>query len=123
MTPLTFAEQRSPGTSVDIDVEFVTRTHPQDTFPFDGRGGVLAHAFYPLNGETIRGDAHFDDDDLFSKTTGVGEQFTKNFTSQGSATCQQVAVRTPLTTHLLFEDHRGSLGWRSLETGTVPPCG
>lgn len=36
-----------------------------DPFPFDGRGKVLAHAFYPAppNPEPIAGDVHFDDDE------------------------------------------------------------
>ena len=33
-----------------------------DKFPFDGRGKVLAHAFYPKYG----GDAHFDDSERWS---------------------------------------------------------
>lgn len=39
----------------DIIVKFVTGAHG-DSFTFDGPGGVLAHAFYPENG-----DIHFDD--------------------------------------------------------------
>lgn len=36
-----------------------------DSYPFDGRGRVLAHAFYPAppNPEPIAGDVHLDDDE------------------------------------------------------------
>lgn len=36
-----------------------------DTYPFDGRGRVLAHTFYPSppNAEPLAGDMHFDDDE------------------------------------------------------------
>ena len=40
---------------VDIAIRFVVGEHG-DRAPFDGPGTVLAHAFYPRNG-----DIHFDD--------------------------------------------------------------
>ena len=45
-----------------VNLLFGTGDHG-DGFPFDGRGGVLAHTFFPSppNPEPIAGDMHFDD--------------------------------------------------------------
>ena len=43
---------------VDIELSFTSRNHPQDGYPFDGPGTVLAHAFPP--GEGLLGDVHFE---------------------------------------------------------------
>uniref|UniRef100_A0A0A9Z365 Matrix metalloproteinase-14 n=2 Tax=Lygus hesperus TaxID=30085 RepID=A0A0A9Z365_LYGHE len=59
VTPLTFTQKKSGP--VHIEVRFETGEHG-DGDPFDGRGGTLAHAFFPVYG----GDAHFDDAEKWS---------------------------------------------------------
>ncbi|MCK6502487.1 matrixin family metalloprotease [Myxococcota bacterium] len=59
VSPLTFT-MASTCTGADIEVLFASGDHG-DGEPFDGKGGVLAHAWYPET--TYSGDAHFDDDE------------------------------------------------------------
>ena len=66
VTPLTFTEVGS-GQHADFIVRFEPGDH-NDGYPFDGRGGVLAHAFYPRNGR-----CHFDEDEPWTSRTTTGE--------------------------------------------------
>ncbi|XP_070607766.1 stromelysin-1-like isoform X2 [Erythrolamprus reginae] len=61
VTPLTF--EKVPVDHADIYISFRSRVH-EDVFPFDGPGGILAHAYAPGSG--IGGDAHFDEDEFWS---------------------------------------------------------
>ncbi len=59
-------------------IEFAQRIHgehPREP-QFDGRGGALAHAFYPNSGwGKTDGDVHFDDDEVFThKNKEFGKQ-------------------------------------------------
>lgn len=60
-TPLTFSEVASAN--AEIKVSWATGSHGDES-PFDGVNGVLAHAFFPEDG-----DVHFDDAETWTMST------------------------------------------------------
>ncbi|EFA09264.2 matrix metalloproteinase-2 [Tribolium castaneum] len=65
---LTFTEVDSP--KADILIFFVRGEHG-DNFPFDGKGVILAHAFFPNGGHSI--DVHFDADEAWTTVPNSDE--------------------------------------------------
>ncbi|XP_018650964.1 matrix metallopeptidase-7 (M10 family) [Schistosoma mansoni] len=64
---LDFMEEKDYYKPADIVIQFGAGKHG-DSIPFDGAGGVLAHAYYPTpdNVYSFSGDAHFDDDEIWN---------------------------------------------------------
>jgi hypothetical protein len=54
-----------PDTLRSIEISFFAGDHG-DGYPFDGKGRMLAHSFYPIVAEPIAGDVHLNEDETWS---------------------------------------------------------
>eukprot|EP00111_Clytia_hemisphaerica_P023902 TCONS_00070408-protein len=73
ITNLNFKKlEHTDATEADIVVKFGVGSHG-DPYHFDGRGGTLAHAFYPHNNLGLSGDVHFDDDEVYTIGSSQGK--------------------------------------------------
>ena len=84
---------RASSGKVHIEIRFERGRHG-DEDDFDGRGGTLAHAFFPIYG----GDVHFDDD----------ERWTDNFDS-GTNLLMTASHELGHSLGLAHSDVRGSV--------------
>jgi hypothetical protein len=93
---ITFRELPVAGQNRSLDFNFFTGDHsagePQEAgdpdCPFDGPGGVLAHAGFPPGAnsrcggtmtEPFAGNVHFDDDETWEQDTGSASAFSLTF--------------------------------------------
>ena len=55
-----------PEDSADIRIRFAEGMHKYCPNVFDGKGGTIAHSFYPRDNKGLSGDVHLDDHETFT---------------------------------------------------------
>lgn len=65
-TDVTNLSIKRSSTNPSVKIDFYAKEHG-DGYPFDGKGRVLAHAFFPPYGQL-----HFDDDESWSSVSFGG---------------------------------------------------
>ncbi|CAH2006887.1 unnamed protein product [Acanthoscelides obtectus] len=100
---------RAYDANADIIVAF-GRGYHGDSFPFDGPGSVLAHAFFPYEFSELGGDIHFDEDEKWiDERNNNGEYGTDFYTVALHELGHSLGLaHSPIPTSVMFPYYKGS---------------
>ncbi|VEN59505.1 unnamed protein product [Callosobruchus maculatus] len=104
---LTF--HRAYDANADIIVAF-GRGYHGDSFPFDGPGSILAHAFFPYEFAELGGDIHFDEDEKWiDESNSNGDYGTDFYTVALHELGHSLGLaHSPIPTSVMFPYYKGS---------------